>query len=91
MSWNYRVIRKEEKQTLFGPEATYISYEIHEVYYKKKNGGEGEDNIRVWSISSIEPYGEDLEELRWVLDDMLKACSKPVLYQVGNKLKEWKK
>ncbi len=63
--WNYRVVRKKENRD--------YSYAIHEAYYDK--GG------FVFAITqeNMEPFGENIEELRnsWVM--MAEAFGQPIL------------
>ena len=56
----------------------------------KRNNGEfaivetyfdEEGNIEGWTVDNIAPVGDDLDELRWTLEEMLKACDKPVLIE----------
>lgn len=75
MSWNYRIGYKtiDEHNTAFG---------VVEAYY----GVNGE----VIAFSDfIEPFGEDEESLKWVLERMLEAFDKPTidLVTTSNQLK----
>lgn len=63
MSWNYRVM------SLDGGE----SFDIHEVYYDSNH------KPKAYTLNSVRPYGESLEELKQVLSRMLKATEKPAL------------
>ena len=73
--WNYRVVRK--KNTYIDPankkERVDYTYAIHEAYY--------DENGRVGAITQepVEPFGENVEELRhsWVM--MAEAFGQPVL------------
>ena len=73
--WNYRVVRK--KNTYIDPtnkkERVDYAYSIHEAYY--------DENGRVGAITQepVEPFGENVEELRhsWVM--MAEAFGLPVL------------
>jgi len=73
--WNYRVVRK--KTVLADPnskkERTHFTYAIHEAYYDK--------NGKVGSITqeSINPFGENVEELRhsWLM--MAEAFGQSIL------------
>lgn len=73
--WNYRVVRK--KNTWIDPEdkkeKVNYTYAIHEAYYDKKG--------YVGSITQepVEPFGENIEELRnsWVM--MAEAFGQPIL------------
>lgn len=48
-------------------------FTIHEVYYNEYG------NIRMFSKSGITPIGESLDELRNMLNSMLKALNSPIL------------
>jgi hypothetical protein len=73
--WNYRVVRK--RNTWIDPEdkkeRVGYSYAIYEAYYDK--------NARVGAITQepVEPFGENMEELRhaWVM--MAEAFGQPIL------------
>ena len=73
--WNYRVVRK--KNTCIDPTDKKVrvdyTYAIHEAYY--------DENGHVGAITQdpIEPFGENVEELRhsWVM--MAEAFGQPVL------------
>lgn len=66
--WNYRVI----KRTQTFKNKTYVSYAIHEVHYK-------DSKPVMISSNSIEPYGEDLTELKKSFEYMNEAFNKPVI------------
>ena len=51
-SWNYRVIRKVDKET------DTVTYQVHEVYYADNGTIEG------WAKNAVKPIGENLFELR---------------------------
>jgi hypothetical protein len=73
--WNYRVVRKKHSSIdpRDGQERTEYTYAIHETFYDR--------NGRVGSITldSVEPFGENIEELRhsWVM--MAEAFGQPIL------------
>jgi len=72
MSWNYRVVRKQNPH--FGQEDEPDHYYgIHEVYYDK-NG-----NPSTVSVESQAPFGESRNELWIVLDKFREAFTKPIL------------
>ncbi|ETR72675.1 MAG: hypothetical protein OMM_07384 [Candidatus Magnetoglobus multicellularis str. Araruama] len=66
-AWDYRVIRKEHKET------NSITYHIHEVYYSD-NG-----TIESWTERPVQPLGENLFELREDIRYFLRAFRRPVL------------
>ena len=73
--WNYRVVRK--RNTWIDPEdkkeRVGYSYAVHEAYYDK-NG-----HVGAVTQESVEPFGENMEELRhaWVM--MAEAFGQPIL------------
>ena len=85
MSWNYRVIRTVNKTPELlrrnNPDVGEfdIFYSIHDVYY--------DDNKDIANIGRESPVeGEDIEELKWILQKMLEACDKPVIdHETGRK------
>lgn len=64
-NWNYRVCRdgREENGLL----------SIREVYYGEAGG------VEAITLEPIAPKSETVEDLRWVLKKMLKACKEEVL------------
>ena len=68
MIWNYRVIRKVEKEE--------YTFGIHEVYYKEDGTVEG------WTENHGGPFGETVEELQRKLELMKTALDKPVLREI---------
>ena len=72
MSWNYRVVTQDGG----------ASYGIHEVYYTQ------DGSIRCWSESPMNPYGEDLGELRDDLERMSRAFDRPILEEINGVLHE---
>ncbi len=48
-------------------------FQIHEVYYNKAG------QHHSYTKDPIDPIGDDLEALRWVLTKMLECLDKPVL------------
>lgn len=65
--WNHRVIKKtQEGETTFA---------IHEVFYTE--GGE----VTTWTERPVGVVGDNIEELRRVLSDMLASLDKPVLVE----------
>ena len=72
MSWNYRVLRKED---ICGD----AYYEIHEVYYDEV----GEPNG--YTMDPIAPVGDNIEDLRETLYKMLRDLDKPVLTEADFK------
>ena len=74
--WNYRVVRRKNvyHDSSSNKEIIVYTYAIHEAYYDK-NGLVG-----AITKNPIEPFGENIEELRhsWVM--MAEAFGKPMLY-----------
>jgi hypothetical protein len=73
--WNYRVVRKKNAKAdaINQKERVRYTYAIHEAYYDK-NG-----HVGAITQAPIEPFGEDIEELRhaWVM--MAEAFRLPIL------------
>jgi hypothetical protein len=71
--WNYRVVRKRNVSPDTKDERINYTYAVHEAYY--------DNNGHVGAITQepIEPFGENIEELRhaWVM--MAEAFGQPIL------------
>lgn len=67
MTWNYRILRKYDK------ESDTSTYQVHEVYYSVDGKIEG------WTESAVLPMGETLPELREDIRFFTKAFQKPIL------------
>jgi len=65
--WNYRVIKRKHE------ESKTVSYQIHEVYYKK-NG-----KIKGWTKNPVSVHGEDINELFGDFSNYKKAIFQPTL------------
>jgi len=77
-SWNYRVVKRkhnipESLRLSRGEDFDYV-WGIYEVYYNE--GG----RIESWTERSVEPIGNDKEDLLGTIILMLGAFIKPVLY-----------
>ena len=70
MSWNYRIMRRNGID-LCGVE--YEWFELHEVYYDSDGKVDG------YTIDAIAPGGDDINELKENLFQMMKAFNKPIL------------
>lgn len=73
--WNYRVVRKRivSIDPIGKKERVDYAYAVHEAYYDK-NG-----HVGAVTQDAVEPFGEDIEELRhsWVM--MAEAFGQPIL------------
>src|SRR3972149_8456632 len=73
--WNYRVVRKKNANAdaIDQKERVRYTYAIHEAYYDK-NG-----HVGAITQGPVEPFGENIEELRhaWVM--MAEAFGLPIL------------
>ena len=73
--WNYRVVRKRNKyiDPTNKKERIDYTYAIHEAYYDEKG------HVGAITQEPVEPFGENIEELRhsWVM--MAEAFGKPML------------
>jgi len=78
MSWNYRVM-KHRKIMKDGTAEEWLA--IHEVHYRSKEV----DDLTVpvdeigWSGEPTTVIGDDIADLRSVLEMMLKALDKPII------------
>jgi hypothetical protein len=68
--WNHRVIATKQDD----PDNPYY-YAIHEVHYDEAGNVEG------WTVDPTPVSGEDLDDLKWVLESMQKCLGTPVLYE----------
>ena len=68
MSWNFRVYRHPTENG-----EDYLA--IHEAYYLDKDAEEPS----TCTVKPVDVGGTSIEELRWTLEQMLKALDKPVL------------
>jgi hypothetical protein len=68
MSWNYRIIAHDDYIN-----TDDVCYTIHEVYYNKKGIPDG------YTANAITISSEDLESLHWIIDEIKKCLSKPIL------------
>lgn len=69
-SWNYRVVLHRSSR----PEDNY--YAIHEAYYE-----DNKKKPQSISVNPIEVGSENIEGLKWQLEEMKKAFDRPVLDQ----------
>tara|TARA_E500000331_G_C16916409_1_gene565734 strand:- start:329 stop:580 length:252 start_codon:yes stop_codon:yes gene_type:complete len=65
MTWNYRIVSEE------APDGE-LFYQIYEVYYD-------EEKIIGMTEAPCKPYGDDVEDLRSNLKQMLQALDRPIL------------
>ena len=63
--WNYRVVEKKAYDGTF-------YYQIEEVYYDKNKNINGFGDARI-------PFGEEIDDIKFTLEMMLKALDKPVV------------
>ncbi len=71
MVWNHRVVKRIEKRDAVPDE---VMYYIHEAYYPER--GAKPDSI---TVDPIVICGEDIESIRWTLEKISIALTKPVL------------
>lgn len=66
MSWNYRLMAQEQDGEIF--------LQIHEVYY--------DDNKvpHLYSEEGVSIFSESVEGVKWVLEKMSEATTKPILW-----------
>ena len=65
MSWNHRLMKMKDGEDDF--------YQIHEVFY------DIEGNVESYTKNGVTVGGNNIEEVKWVLLEMLAALDKPVL------------
>ena len=65
MGWNHRVLEHTDNDQVY--------YMIHEVYYDDKGVPNG------YAENGTKVLGDTTMELKWALDRMLDALSKPIL------------
>lgn len=73
--WNYRVMmtKTPQKYDLESMDLNnYISYGIHETYYRG-------DKVIGWTDNPVEIQEESLKDLKKTLKNMLHACKLPIL------------
>jgi len=74
--WNHRVMMtvtpRLDHYQLDTRVDDYISYGIHEVYYRG-------DKVISWTDTPVEIVEESLKDLKATLKNMLEACKLPVL------------
>lgn len=71
MSWEFRVMKQKYHHPINNEDMYY--YGIHEVFYNKDNTDFS------YTADAVDVGGDSLEDIRWVLEAMLKALDKPVL------------
>jgi hypothetical protein len=72
MPWAYRVMRQKFKVPMKDEYRDF--YGIHEVYYD-----DTPDDPCSYTKDTIRADADSLEDLRWCLEEMLKALDKPIL------------
>lgn len=70
MSWNYRLMR--HSTPIKGTDQVEIWFGIHEIY------GTSPEGI-AYSEQPTNLVGENVEDIKWALEEMLKCLEKPVL------------
>jgi hypothetical protein len=66
MSWNYRIVVREEGQ--------FLHYGIYEVYYEEDG-----ETIRFVSAEPVDPWGDTFEELKDNMHQMAEAFHRPTV------------
>lgn len=73
MSWNYRIVTLDNG----------VTFGIHEVFYNF------DGSIRMWTETSVKPFGDTPEDLREEVKYMMQAFDKPALTERDGKLLEY--
>ena len=78
MSWNFRVMRHKSVDPDGNVEE---SLAMHEVYYKSDRPAKAEESLSDigYSANPATPVADDLDGLRFVLTEMIRALDKPIL------------
>jgi len=66
MSWNNRVLAHKHNDEVF--------LQIHEVYYSEEGVPDA------YTKDGIKVVGDNIEEIRWTLDNMIECLAKPILW-----------
>ena len=77
MSWQYRLVRHQDDETLDGRNEFF---QIHEVYFYDDDG-----KYRAMTENGVKVYGDDIEEVQHVLDLMKEAFSRTIIDFDGDK------
>jgi hypothetical protein len=77
MSWNYRVLAHKDDDD--------VMLMIHEVYYDEN----GKPNS--YTVNPVPVRGEDLDALKFSLEKMNEALTKPILWYGSDFPKEYEK
>lgn len=67
MFWNHRVIRHKNY-------ANEDYFTIEEVYFEQES-----PQIPVQHTTDLKIYGDTIDELRWTLENMIKALDEPII------------
>lgn len=77
MSWNYRLMKHTHVGS-DGQTETWLA--MHEVYYKDSSVKDlTVTSAEVGYTDAVRVVGENIDEVRMVLENMLKALDKPIL------------
>jgi len=66
MTWNHRILAHKYKDQ--------VQLQIHEVYYDENN------KPKLYTKNPTKVYGENLQEINWVLEKMKECINKPILW-----------
>lgn len=73
MPWDFRVMRMKYKHPITKEDE--YTYGMHEVYFDVT----GEPGDLSYTKEAVNVSGDSVEDVRWMLEAMLKALDKPVL------------
>lgn len=68
MTWNYRIVKKTHQNG-------EVTYGVHEAHYPNRRT----NRAHSITVDPVDPYGENLKELKSNLKMMMKALEWPVL------------
>jgi hypothetical protein len=66
-TWNYRIMVDEYKGEKY--------FEIHEVHYSK------DKKPQAYTTEPVSVHSDTKKGIKWVLEKMLEACDKPILWK----------
>lgn len=78
VGWNYRVMRHQPDPARGEAEEWFA---IHEVYYRSDDVDDRtvDSSETRYTVDAITPRANNVDELRWLLEQMLAALDKPIL------------
>jgi len=81
VGWNYRVMRHEPDAPDAADGKREVWYAIHEVFYQTDSADDRSVDASEtrYTEDPVAVVADDVDEMRWVLEQMLAALDKPIL------------